>query len=394
MNSYFASVEQQANPFLRGKSIGVCAYLSPNGTIIASSIEAKARGINTGTKGREAQVLDPGIILLENEPAKYRSITERIFNIFKEYTDTVEPYSIDEAFLDLSGWVHDFKQAEKMACEIQSRIKTDVGEWLNSSVGISWTKFLAKFASDIAPKKSVLIINDESKLISTLKDRSLTDAWGINVRTESKLNYLGIKNLLELKKYSSSKIRHSLGSQGYYLWANVNGVEISSVNKGSVDSKSVGHSCCLPKKTKDKKYLRPVLFKLCEKTGRRLRSSEREAQGISIYLAYTQGGGVGKSWKTSEKIFTTEEIFLRANKFLENADLLFPVRMIAVTVTRLSSVSSQMSLFEDGLSVKELSRSMDKINDKYGEFTVTRGHMFGTGDVVKDRVGFRKTINI
>ena len=86
MNSYFASVEQQANPFLRGKAVGVCAYLSPNGCIIASSMEAKKKGIKTGCKVRDAKKLDPSTILLENEPAKYRSTTERIFNIFTDYT--------------------------------------------------------------------------------------------------------------------------------------------------------------------------------------------------------------------------------------------------------------------------------------------------------------------
>ena len=98
MNSYFASVEQQANPFLRGKPVGVCSYLSPRGVIIASSPEAKAKGIKTGCIAEEARKLDPKIVLLENEPAKYHSTTEKIFKILSEYTDRLEPYSIDEAF--------------------------------------------------------------------------------------------------------------------------------------------------------------------------------------------------------------------------------------------------------------------------------------------------------
>src|SRR5512141_37670 len=92
MNSYFASVEQQANPFLRGRSIGVCAYLGPNGCIIASSIEAKARGIKTGCRVRDALRLDPKVVLVENEPAKYRSTTEKIFAILKSYSEKFEPY--------------------------------------------------------------------------------------------------------------------------------------------------------------------------------------------------------------------------------------------------------------------------------------------------------------
>ena len=170
MNSYFASVEQQANPFLRGRSVGVCAYLSDNGAIIASSREAKEKGIKTGCKVGQAKALDPNVILLENEPAKYRSTTEKIFRVLREYTDTLEPYSIDEAFLDLTGWVENLEEARVLALKIQSRIKKEVGEWMHSSVGISTTRFLAKFAGDIAPKKSILVI-DKNNINSILKKR-------------------------------------------------------------------------------------------------------------------------------------------------------------------------------------------------------------------------------
>jgi len=394
MNSYFASVEQQANPFLRGKSVGVCAYLSPGGVIIASSIEAKQKGIKTGCKVREAKLLDPEVVLLENEPAKYRSATEAIFNIFKSYTDTVEPYSIDEAFLDLSGWISDFKRAEEIAEEIQARIKKEVGEWLNSSIGISWTRFLAKFASDIAPKKSVLTIKNQGELDIILKNRPLTDAWGINYRMEARLQALGMRNLYELKNYSKDKIRRVLGRYGYYLWANVNGLEITKVSKGSKPPKSVGHSYCLPKKIADKEYLAAILYKLCEKTGRRLREGGQEAQSINVFFAYTRGGGAGKTRKIPDKMFTTDEIFRYAGEFLDKTNLFMPVRMIAVSVSCLTSVSSQMSLFEDNLSIKDLSLAMDKINNKYGEYTLVKGRMFKMDSVAKDRIGFRKTVSM
>lgn len=393
MNSYFASVEQQANPFLRGKPVGVCSYLSPGGCIIASSMEAKAKGIKTGCRVRDAQVLDPNIVLLENEPAKYRSTTEKIFNILGDYTEVVEPYSIDEAFLDLTGWAKNFDMARKIGEEIQGRIKTEAGEWLNSSVGISFTKFLAKFGSDIAPKKSILIITPDN-LIECLKDRSLQDAWGINYRMEARLNSIGIHNLLELKNYNPDNIRRALGRYGYYLWSNVNGLEIARVETGSPAPKSVGHSYCIPKRTADKKYLGAIMYKLCEKTGRRLRDMDREAHIINAGWAYIRDGGYFRSFKTKEKMFTTDEIFRHVDNLLEKHPPLLPVRMLAVSVSGLSEVTSQMSLFEDNLSKKELSRAMDKINNKYGEYTVIRGRMFGTNDMARDRIGFRKTIPI
>jgi nucleotidyltransferase/DNA polymerase involved in DNA repair len=242
MNSYFASVEQQANPFLRGRPVGVCAYLSPGGCIIASSMEAKAKGVKTGFRVRDAKQLCPDIFLVENEPAKYRSTTEKIFNILDDYSDKIEHYSIDEAFLDLTGWAderilrirhpelwdspeslvvsresnaqkachsreggnpgemdknkkhidglnikgHSFKDvfitahswipdqagddnnnnnddfywAKVISLIVRDRVKKEVGEWMNCSIGVSYTKFLAKFASDIAPKKGILIIRN------------------------------------------------------------------------------------------------------------------------------------------------------------------------------------------------------------------------------------------
>ena len=390
MNSYFASVEQQANPFLRGRAVGVCSYLSHRGCIIASSIEAKQRGIKTGCRVSKAKELDPKVILVENEPAKYRSTTEKIFSILRDYSSTVEPYSIDEAFIDLGGWVKDFNQAISLGWEIKTRIKAEVGEWLDCSIGISWTKFLAKFAGDIAPKKGILVIEDNKKLEELLRDRSLLDAWGINVRTEARLNQLGIKNLLDLKNYSQDKIRWSLGNYGYYLWANVNGLEISRINEGSPLPKSIGHSYCLPKHTTNKDYLSSVLYKLCEKTGRRLRGKGLEAERMQVGWSYLTAGGNFRSFKTRERMFTTEEIFKQANQILKNTALIMSVRIIAVSVSLLSPVVNQMSLFDDNLAKKDLSRALDKINNKFGEFTVVRGQMFGTENMAKDRIGFRK----
>lgn len=211
MNSYFASVEQQVNPFLRGRSVGVCSYLSPGGCIIASSVEAKAKGIKTGCRVSDALRLDPRAVIIENEPAKYRAVTEKFFAILGTYSGTIEPYSIDEAFVDLSGWVQNFSEARAIADEIQRIIKTEVGEWLNCSIGLSFTKFLAKFAGDIAPKKGILLIGDNTELEAILKERPLQDAWGINTRMEERLNLLGIKNLLDLRNFNPDNIRRVLG---------------------------------------------------------------------------------------------------------------------------------------------------------------------------------------
>lgn len=191
MNSYFASVEQQANPYLRGRAVGVCAYLSENGCILASSKEAKQHGVQTGMRVRDARRLWPATVFLQNDPPKYRSTTEAIFHILAAYSDRIEPYSIDEAFLELTGYAHDLEEGSRIGRAINQRIKSEVGEWLRSSVGIAETRFFAKLASDTGAKDSVTVLSS-SVVPQYLETLSLTDIWGIARATEQRLALIGI----------------------------------------------------------------------------------------------------------------------------------------------------------------------------------------------------------
>ncbi|RJR32134.1 hypothetical protein C4569_00255 [Candidatus Parcubacteria bacterium] len=394
MNSYFASVEQQANPFLRGKPVGVCAYLAPNGCIIASSIEAKKLGITTGCRVKEAKKIHSDVILIENEPAKYRSTTEKIFSILADYTERIEPYSIDEAFMDLTGYCQSLSLAQKIGRQIQTRIKKEVGEWLKSKIGISTTRWLAKFIADIAKPDSVNIITPKKapKIYSRVK---LTDAWGINFRMENRLNRLGIYNLNDLKNYPVQNILTALGKPGYFLWANVNGIELEGVKtQDEIKPKSIGHSYCLPKHTTDTNYHLSVLMKLCEKVGRRLREQKLEAKSMSLYWSYVSSGGFYKIFKVPEKLFITIDIYNLAAKIFLAKKIGQKIRMLAVSVGNFSGLSRQMNLFNDVLSKKNIAQTMDKINDKYGDYTIAYGQMWGTGEYAKDRVGYRKSVKV
>ncbi len=390
MNSYFASVEQQANPFLRGKSVGVCAYLSNNGTIIASSVEAKAKGIKTSFRVTDARLLDPHIILVENEPAKYRTVTSRIFFILKEYTDNFEPYSIDEAFIDVSNAVNSFEAAAVIGEEIRQRIFTEVGEWLKCSIGISWTKFLAKFAGDTAPKGGTKIITPEN--LETSLDLPLTEAWGIGKAMERRLQGMGIRTLNVLRVADAISLKKKLGMAGYYLWAHVNGQEISVVAEGAAAPKSIGHSYCLQKRSMNHGYLDTVLYKLCEKTGRRLREKQLEARRLSLQISLHSGESYQQSETVSEGLFTTDEIFKLALTHFEKIDLISSVRMMAISVSKLLPLTGQLSLFAKDTRGRSVTKALDVLNDKYGEYTVMKGAMWGTGELANDRIGFRKTI--
>jgi DNA polymerase-4 len=392
MNSYFASVEQQANPFLRGKSVGVCAYKSPRGCIIASSKEAKKKGVTTGMRVVDARVLCPEIILIENEPIKYRSTTNKIFSIFSDYTDKIEPYSIDEAFMDLSGYATTYAEAVSIGKEMQGRVLKEVGGWLTCSVGVSYTRWLAKFASDMAEKGSVNIIT-KYNLEDKLGEADLMDAWGINVRLAYRLQKLGISDLIELKHYHPQNLIQALGKTGYFLWANVNGISIEGVKYAEERKpKSIGHSYCLPKKTTDHSYLDPILMKLCTRTGRRLREKGLEAKGISMSWSYEQGGYVQKHKKIDDTIFETTMIYNYARNIFHETPLPDKIRMLAISVFGLRKISNQMSFFDDRLKKRAVSEAMDNINNIYGEQIVFHGAMWGTGKNALERIGFRKTL--
>ncbi|GEM_PF-131799 len=262
MNSFFASVEQQANPFWRGKPLGVCASLHETSCLIAASKEAKALGITTGMLVYKAKRIYPKIILLQAEPEKYREVNRRINQIFRDYTDQVEEYSIDESFLELNSNIeyrnpkqylnskhkyqnHGFENLNfehsnlfsasdlgfrilpnhlLVAAEIKKRIRHEVGEWLTCSVGIGQNKFLAKLAADMEKPDGLTIIWREN-LPEIYKSKQLKDLWGIGRGWEGRLGKLGITSPAQILDYPVQNLISLFGKPGYDLWQRVNGLE-------------------------------------------------------------------------------------------------------------------------------------------------------------------------
>lgn len=401
MNSYFASVEQQANPFLRSRPVGVCAYLAKNGCILASSIEAKKLGIKTGCRVFEAKKIYPNIVLLENDPNKYRAVTRRFFKIMQEYGGNFEPYSIDEAFLDLSVVTVDFNEALKIAAVIRQRIKNEIGCWLKCSIGLSFTRFLAKFASDTAGPDNTKVITSTSDLDEAYEGHKLLDVWGIGPALNRRLNALGITTINQLRRFSLTGLTQSLGKQGYYLWHRINGLDLGEENNlESSPRQSIGHSYCLPKWTKDKNYLSKILAKLVYKVGERLRLGGQVAHGLYVNWSYVNGGHFGKSLTPAFPVSSDDGIFSLANGFLIKTALPDKVRFLAVGVFGLNQPSNQSAMLfgfkqkQPSKTAVELVQALDNINGRYGKQVVYRGRMWDTSTLAKERIGFRKLDDI
>lgn len=204
--------------FLRGKPIGVCAYLHKSGCVIAASIEAKRLGMKVGMTVTEAKCKVPSAEFVENDSPKYRAVTSRVFSILHELTDRVEHYSIDEAFLDLTGWYRDAAEAAWALARVRQRIKAEVGEWLRCSIGIAPTRFLAKTASDFEKPEGLTVI-DRDNLDEILSQLDLEDVCGIGPRIRRRLERAGIMTLMELKRYPVANLMRLFGKYGFFCGA-------------------------------------------------------------------------------------------------------------------------------------------------------------------------------
>lgn len=191
LNSCFATIEQQANPLLRGKPIVVAAYSSANGCVLAPSIEAKRHGIKTGMRVKDAKLLYSDVIVLMSDPEKYRDVHIKFKKIFSDYSDHVVPKSIDEAIIDFRGMERLNLDYIKIAKEIKQRMKTEIGEWIICSIGISTNRFLAKLAASLHKPDGLDMITF-SNIEKVYNSTTLLDLNGINVRFQARLNAYGI----------------------------------------------------------------------------------------------------------------------------------------------------------------------------------------------------------
>jgi len=407
MNSYFASCEQQEHPEWRGQPVGVCEHLG--GIIIAASVEAKQWGIKTGTPVWEARKLYPKIILTPTHPDVYRKYTARFLKVVGDYTDEVEKYSIDEVFIDATQScnikrpngrgkyikVDPWQEAERVAREIKSRMKREVGDWLRCSIGIAENKLLAKIGSDYQKPDGLTIFRPEDKprLYEKLK---LTDIPGIARRTERNLGDLGIRSLADLRDYPESKLVAHFGIMGYHLHQ-MGQLEGSwKENLSEVDDepiKSIGHMYTLPQEFRQQRVMKEVLYKLSEMVGARLRVNRLMGSVVHVYLRDAQYEGSCGSRKLGYFLEDGRDIYLEAMGILlgQNADLEFwqkNLYLIGVTVAGLAPRQHQQSLFKFDEKKRRLVRALDKVNDKYEDFTIARVPAFLARSIIRDSIGF------
>lgn len=385
LNSCFATIEQQANPLLRGKPVAVAAYATFSGCILAPSIEAKKYGIKTGMRVREGKLLCPNLIVLPPDPWKYRNVHLSLRKIMSTYTSKFSPKSIDEFVLNLEGYPAFSRGVKTVAKEIKERIKKEVGEWLTVSVGISTNRFLAKTAASLHKPDGLDEIN-YGNYLDIYSQLKLTDLCGIKQRNTIRLAALGISDVLDFYKAPIWKLKAAFHSIcGYYWYVRLRGWEIDDINFAR---RSYGNSYALPKALVTSEKLSPILSKLVEKMGVRLRKAGYKSRGVHLAIAFRDGTYWHKSRAVTKAVFDSRDIFKEAFKLLL-ISLRKPVRDLAVSCFNLTkSKSSQLELFEDVPRKEKLVQAIDRVNKSWGDFVVRPGRMIKTDSLVSDRIAF------
>ena len=341
MNSYFASVEQQANPFLRGKAIGVTGKQESRAVVAAASIEAKQCGVKTAMSNFEARKIVPDLILVSGDSSKYAFITNAFMSIFQEFTDRVEQFSVDEAFLDVTEQTEDYMGAMIMAQMIKARIKEECGQRVTCSVGIGPNKLIAKLASEIEKPNGLVVIKpkDVPRLLELVE---LRDFCGIGHRIEKRLNMLGIYSVEQLQRFPVHELVKEFKSYGSWLHNAARGHDESPVGsdarKGVTSKpKSMGHSYTFAKDLWDPLEMKRGLLGLADKVGWRLRRDGYFASQVSAYVRYGDFTGNGKVKRLNEGLSDGLRLFQIAWSLIEQVrDSTKPVRLLGVSAGHLS----------------------------------------------------------
>ncbi len=387
LNSCFATVEQQANPLLRGKPIAIAAYTTPSGCILAPSVEAKEYGIKTGMRVREGRLLYPSLIVLPPDPEKYRNVHLSLRKILRDYTNDFIPKSIDEFVLNFDGYPILTKNSmRQIAKRIKRRIKDEIGEWLTVSVGIAPNRFLAKLASSLRKPDGLDEINKNNylKIYSKL---ALTDLSGIKARNAARLAGSGIYSVTDFYMAEIRTLKAAFNSiNGYYWHLRLRGREIDDFELGR---KSYGNSYALPKPLVTPEELSPILSKLVEKMGARLRHANYKARGIHVSIVYRDWSHWHKGVSFPKVLFDSRDIYKKAFKIMCSVPCKKPIRELAVSCFNLlKSDFSQLELFEDVVKKESLVKAIDRVNEYWGDFVITPARMINAKDAVPDRIAF------
>ncbi|MDX2195514.1 MAG: DNA polymerase IV [Cytophagales bacterium] len=398
MNSFFASVEQQVNYWLRGRPVAVCVYTGKYGCVIAPSIEAKKRGIKLGLRLNEAIKICPELVPLETHPTRYREYHLKIINVLKKYADEVIPRSIDEALIDFSTYSYVHKDLTKVAKNIKKDIHDQVGDWLKCSIGIAPNAFLAKLGTEIQ-KPDGLVYIDEKNIDEILMPLKLTDLPGIADGMDARLKKGGINTPIDLKYAKPDYIMAACHSiVGYYWHKRLNFQEVEN----DISHKPYKSMQAMRQISKEQRKnihsLHELMLSLCMTLEKRMVRNAVYARQAGIYLRYENGfqwdDKMHMQNPLQDGIQLLNMIKYKMEKYREKMHI--AVSMINDGLTSMGvfvtdfvpDQAIQYHLFENNVKNDTLRKTVYKIKDKYGTDAIIKAAELTDEPILKDVIGF------
>ncbi len=369
-NNFYASIECMLDPTLKDKYVAVSGNPDKrHGIILAKNQKAKECGVKTGDVIWEAKRKCPNLVLVPPQFDKYVYYSDKIFDIYCQYTDRVEPFGIDECWLDVTGSMRLFKSATAIADELRERIKKEIG--ITISVGVSFNKIFAKLGSDMKkPDATTLISPDNFK--SKVWPLDVSDLLMIGRKTEAKLKGLGINTIGDLANTNVDVLISKFGINGQKIYDNANGNNSEEVRLyyDKHIPKSIGNSTTMPKDVVLRDEAKAVIMALSEMVAIRLRKYGFIAGGVHLGMRFNDLSYVGKQSKLPYKINSASSICDFAMGIYDSFQHTLPLRLLSVTTFDLSKGEEmqQLSLFDDERveKLRRIDASLDKIREKYG----------------------------
>jgi len=375
MDAFYASIEQLDHPEYKGRPVIVGADPKAGkgrGVVAACSYEARKSGIRSALPISRAWKLCPQGVYVRPRMNRYVEVSQQVMDVFRRYTDLVEPLSIDEAFLDITGSVALLGPADEIARSIKKAIREATG--MTASVGLAPNKFLAKIASDLK-KPDGLVVLQEADVDQFLRDLPISRLWGVGPKTEARLHEMGFRTIGQLASASRESLVRTLGSLGEHLYQLSHGKDDRQVVP-DWERKSVGTETTFDEDTDDRDLLLRTILELSDHVAERLRKDEYRARKVTLKLRYSNFSTHTKQHSLDRLIQTGDEIAAVARQLFSQFPLNRKIRLIGVSAGDLHrgrEDPEQLTLFATSNPKEKLGHTVDEIKEKFGIDALRRG---------------------
>lgn len=329
MDAFYASIEQRDNPELKGKPIAV-GRPQERGVVAAASYEARKYGIRSAMSSKKAMELCPELIFVPGRMDVYKSVSAQIHEIFHDYTDVIEPLSIDEAFLDVTENKKDMELAVDIAREIKARIRSELH--LIASAGVSYNKFLAKIASDYRKPDGLCTIHPDQAL-DFIAHLPVESFWGVGKVTAKKMHQLFIHTGKDLRECSLEMLTHYFGKAGRLYYDFARGIDNRPVETLHI-RKSVGCEHTLERDITLRSAMIIELYHVATELVERLKRHQFKGNTLTLKIKFNDFSQITRSLSSSETMYTLQSILPKAKKLMSEVDYEHhPVRLIGLSVS-------------------------------------------------------------